>query len=492
MTSKYFREDGRITVTKETSHRTIGSTLDAPAATVYAIDKELDDEMVLPRTQMERRRASTIGSGTRNADHVTEGIFPPVEDTLDLVLQVAKFIYLFMGGCVTTGTSTGETGTVTSGGGTATLLLSGGGAFTINEFAGMMLVITSGDNSGNKYHIVSNDADEVTLDKTTPANIDADGYRIDGKPFTHTISEAQTPPSFALHQELENATDANSIRIDLLGCIMDTLGITIEDDADAEQSIGFIGAKSIEGSDLARPTELDDTEILKWCGAIINTMTYNSVDEFGSANVDSVVIDMENNADQLRSLGDCYANHPKFGERDYTITAHLYPENNVLYKLQQTKIADFLTDLVYILLLSAVGGSHITPITDTIASGGGTTVLTLTGGGLTPDAHINSYLVVTAGDNVGATFRITDNDATTVTLSGVTPSSIDGDTIEIKWPNDIKFTFSKMYVNDAPGSFASKDDHEYNGDYEFKLTDDGTLEVVSHDDLGIAHYEGSS
>jgi hypothetical protein len=491
-TSKYYREQGRITEKGETSFRTIDSTKDAPATVVYAIDKQLDDEVVFSHSQMERTRHATIGSGTRNADHITERIFPPVDETFDMALQVAKFVYKTLGACVTTGTSTGETGTVTSGGGTTTLLLSGGGAFTIDEFAGYMLVITSGDNSGNKYQIKSNDADEVTLDTTTPANIDADGYRIDGPPFTHTITEATTPPSFALHQELENDTDANSIRQDLLGCIMNTLEIRVETDGNAEQSVDFLGAKTVPSSDIARPTELDDVELIKWCGAITHTLTYNSINELANANPDSVRLEINNNAQLLNVIGDCYPDHPVFGERDYTLTINMYPEKKVLFDLQDTVIADFLTDLAYVLKLSTVGGSHMTPITDTVASGGGTTVLTLTGGGLTPDAHIDSYLVVTAGDNVGATYRITDNDATTVTLHVVTPSSIDGDSVEIKWPNDIKVTLDKLYVDDAPASFPSKDDHEYSGEYMFKLTGDGSGSFVSTDNLGVAHYEGSS
>jgi hypothetical protein len=492
MTSKSYREDGYHAMIKETTYRTIVSTKDAPASTVYAIDIEKDDELVIAHSQTERTRHSTLGSGTRNANQITEFKAPPVEESMDLILQVAKFLYLTMGGCVTTGTSTGETGTVSSGQGTAALVLSGGGAFGVNAFAGYMLTITSGTNSGNKYHIVSNTADTVTIDKTSPADINTDGYRIDGPPFTHTISEAQTPPSFAIHQELENATDANSIRLDLLGCIMNGHTANIETEGSSTQTIDFIGSKTVTGADIARPTETDAIEELKWCGVITNTMTYNSVDEFLAADPDSISIEIANNAKLKPAVGDCYAPHPVFGERDYTITVHIYPESIVLFELQGTPITDFLSDLVYIMKISAIGGSHMTPITDTVASGGGTTVLTVTSGGLSVDAHIHSYLVVTAGDNVGATYLITDNDATTVTLNTVTPSSIDGDSVEIKYPNDIKYTFNKLYVDDGPASYSSKDDRELEGDYVFKLTGAGTCAIVSHDKLGIAHYEGST
>jgi len=478
---------------KESSLRTILATKDAPATVVYSIDKELDDELVYPRSKNEKVRHSSLGSGTRNADTITDGGFPPVEDSLDFALQVAKFLYGVQGSCVTTGTSTGETGTVTSGQGTDTLVLSGGGAFTINEFAGMMLSITSGENLGKKYHIKSNSATAVTIDKNSPGDIDGDGYRIDGKPFTHTISEGFKPPSFALHQELENYDNTNPIRKDLLGVIIDSWTGTIEVDSDmAEQSVGIIGAKSITGSNIAQPSQLDNTRILNFKGVITNTLTYNSLNTIVNADNDSIQIEINNNASIIRVQGDCYPDHEIFAERDYTLTLTLYPEDSVLIELQNINIEDFLTDLEYICLLSTVGGSHITPITDTVASGGGTTVLTLTTGGLTVDAHIDSYLVVTAGDNIGATFRITDNDATTVTLDTVTPTNINGDSVEIKWPSDIKFTFDKLYVEDAPISYPSKDDAQYSGDYVFKTTGAGKLAVVSHDDLGIAHYEGSS
>jgi hypothetical protein len=78
------------------------------------------------------------------------------------------------------------------------------------------------------------------------------------------------------------------------------------------------------------------------------------------------------------------------------------------------------------------GTSYPTPKTDTIASGGGTAVLTLTTGGLTIDAHIGDMVQVTSGDQSGAKLHIVSNTANTITVDIDTPANIDGDSIEIK------------------------------------------------------------
>jgi hypothetical protein len=78
-----------------------------------------------------------------------------------------------------------------------------------------------------------------------------------------------------------------------------------------------------------------------------------------------------------------------------------------------------------------VGTSYETPKTDSIASGQGTKVLTLTTGGLTPDAHIGDMLIVTSGDAVGYKYVIKDNDAGTITVDINTHPAIDADSVEI-------------------------------------------------------------
>jgi hypothetical protein len=492
MTEVYIRPKGVVGFIKERAFRTLVSTLDAPATTIYPVDKKLDDGLALARTLLFLDTFSTIGSGTRTPDYDFEGAYEIAEDNLEFALQTARTLYGVLGGCVTTGTDTGETGTVTSGGGTATLLLSGGGAFTINEFAGMMLTITSGDNSGNKYHIVSNDADEVTLDVTTPANIDADGYRIDGPPFTHTISETNALPSFALHEELENDTDAQSIRFDTLGTIFNTVTVSL-DSSDpgnfATQTVDILSAKTIPGNDIARPTELDDNRIHTFCHVVTNTLMYNSVNYIDLNN--TIELEITNNAEMEHTQGDCYATHATPKERETTLTLGIKPFSKVLWELRNTKISNYLTNLVYTFKVSMVGGSHTTAITDTILSVSGN-VITLTTGGLTVDAHIGEWIVVTSGDNIGWEGYITDNDASTITVSKTPPINLASDGVEIKYPFDIQITLDKLKVTEAEGEIPSKDDMEFAVDFQFMIAGGGTVAIVSKDDLGPAYYEGSS
>jgi len=494
MSYKYYRKDGRYGMIKEAGGlRTIVSTKDAVPTTIYSVDKKLDEALTIPRTKKKRDRHVTIGSGTRNPDTIDEKGYPPVEESLPVALQVAKMLYSVLGGCSTTGSSydTPKTDTIASGGGTATLTLTTGG-LSVDAHIGDQMEVTSGDNTGNVYNIIDNDASTLTLDKTTPANIDADGIKITTAPFLHTITEENTPedmPTFAWQFELENNTDAQSIREVLLGVLHDALEILIEVDATAQQTVDIKGAKSVTASELDRPTDLDNAEIYHWCGVKVNNLSHNSVNL--AETVNKIQININNNAELKQIEGDCYANDAMFGTRDYTIIINIHPTKNTLRALRNEDLP-YTHTLAYTVEIYRVGGSFSTAKTDIIASGEGTTTVTLTTGGLTVDAHIGDFLKITDPGYTDKYYYITDNDAGTITTETPVPVNCDSANVEIIWGAYIKLVFDDIYVDVYDDEIPAADAKEYGLDVEFKNNGGGTLAVTSEDDLNCAHYEGSS
>jgi hypothetical protein len=326
-----------------------GGAKDAAITATYnlAIDRQLDDSVPILYSQIERMRHMTLGSGTRNADCIVEQKYPVTEQDLEYSVQTGRWLYPVMGKCVTTGTANG-TDTIASGEGTATLTLTTGG-LTIDAAIGDFIEFTSGSLSGNKYHITDNDTGTITLDKTVPSGANSAGITFYTAPFTHTITEQDVVSSMktvALHQELENDVGAESIREDMLGIIVNTHVHTAEMDGFARQTVGLLGAKSVTGSELTRPATLDSCSNIKWGGeAATNTLTYNSVEQ--TSEVDRVEIEIINNAELKHITGDAYANATKWGERDYTVTLHMFPTVDTLKTLRNLAIDTYVTALAY-------------------------------------------------------------------------------------------------------------------------------------------------
>lgn len=99
------------------------------------------------------------------------------------------------------------------------------------------------------------------------------------------------------------------------------------------------------------------------------------------------------------------------------------------------------------ILINGECKSYAPAKTDTVASGQGTTTLTLTVGGLTANAHVRDVLIVTLGDSIGSRYTILSNTATTVTIAETTGAAINGDSIEIcidysKYITDVRISAS--------------------------------------------------
>ena len=355
MSYKYYRQNAYVSMVVEVDGlRTPipNGSLDAAITTNYnlAIDKQLDDSVQVLYSAIERMRKMSLGSGTRNADTILELRYPPVEADLVFTVQTGRWLYPALGSCVTVGTADG-TDSIASGEGTATLTLTTGGR-TANDLAGGYILFTSGTLDTNKYHVISNTADPtktVTLDKVVPAGADGANVSFFIGPFTHNITEqenADLMPSVAMHQEMENTTDAESIRDDALGIIVAKHTHDAEMEAEARQTVSVIMAKSVAGSDLVKPTTLAGSSNIKWGGnAATNTLTYDSGEL--QSEVDKVSIEILNNAVLRHIFGDSYALSKGFGERDYTIKIHMKPTAKDLKTLRNLAIGSMATALAY-------------------------------------------------------------------------------------------------------------------------------------------------
>lgn len=381
--TKYYRQQGKYSYTREVGGlRTVDGTLDAALVEgeLLAIDTAPNEAFPFPESILQRGKYYTIGSGTFNQDFMTEQGYAAVEETLSMLWRVGTWLFLALGACDTAGTASSAT-TVhidSIAGKVLTCSSDGEGAvftWTTNEWAGCMLEVTSGDMSGYKYHIVSNAASTLTLDKTPAANLDEDVCKIMEPQFTHTITElnAAELPSFALHLEQENTADAESIRKDLLGCIVTKLTLNMDKLGDATIDVDFVGCKSVAGSDLAAPTlptQVGETaftaytrhEVWKWSDVDSATFVfqYNSADILANNqdDIDNIKVEINNNAGIEHVIGDLYPKRKHRGEREYTINMRVFPDNDTLYTLRNTAWADYVAGAISLTIRLQKSGTY--------------------------------------------------------------------------------------------------------------------------------------
>jgi len=148
----------------------------------------------------------------------------------------------------------------------------------------------------------------------------------DGDPYTHAITEAATLPYLGIHCEMEHATDANSERVDLLGCSIQDYTVTWGQETPAMQSLGIIVAKDVTGSDIGRPTGAD---ALGYSQAGYNTVTfeYNSADAGATVWGGSIRV---RNILEYRKVADVYATESLFSARYYDIDLDLSLSDDIL------------------------------------------------------------------------------------------------------------------------------------------------------------------
>ena len=95
-------------------------------------------------------------------------------------------------------------------------------------------------------------------------------------------------PSFGMH--VEQAQGASDLKVDLLGCYVRSITITIEKDATAKVSVDIICAYSKDASALSAPEKQTD-ELLKWSDIhLTNTVwTYNATAIIAIRPVDTII-----------------------------------------------------------------------------------------------------------------------------------------------------------------------------------------------------------
>jgi hypothetical protein len=316
-------------------------------AELLAVDITTDDEFPISEPDRQREEHHPVGAG-RNLSKLSELGFNVPNDTLPFLIQTAVQLYHALGNCVTVGTALGTpfSDTIASGQGTTVVTMTTHTAMTPDEHIGRMLV---DETAGISYAILDNDASTITVHKAVAS--DADGNTV-------SITEANNLPSQAFHIEEENTVDAKSIRTDLLGTINDTIEQIFEKEADGVQNVGVLIAKAVTGSDLTQPS--DKTEIcLNWANASTFTLTYNSTNPVTADECDSVTLRIANNYEIRPAMGDENAKKPRPGIREYEIVLHIFPENDTLKNLRNTKVSQYLTNLTYVFkVVDANNSSH--------------------------------------------------------------------------------------------------------------------------------------
>lgn len=233
--------------------------------------------------------------------------------------------------------------TIASGQGTTIVTMTTHTSMVPEEHIGRMMEDAT---SGISYAIIDNDASTLTLHKVSSATADGDTIAITESPFVHTITEANSIPSQAFHFELENDVDAESIRSDLLGVLMNTLEHIFEKKADGLQNLGILIGKSVAGSDLNQPNN-KSLLCLNWANASTFTLSYDSKNPITANECDSVIIKIANNAIIRPVMGDENAKKPVTGIREYDLILHIFPENDTLQLLRNTKQTNYITALAF-------------------------------------------------------------------------------------------------------------------------------------------------
>ncbi len=339
----YRRWNGKISRKGEDVFRNADAAL--TQSEILATDVTIDDSISIPEPELLTEEHYPVGGG-RNLSKLSELGFDVPEDTLPLLIQSAVHLYEALGACRTVGTALAVpfADVIASGQGTAVITMTTHTSMTPDEHIGRMLEDAT---SGVNYAIIDNDASTLTLHKATVATADGDTIAITKAPFIHTITESNSIPSQAFHFELENDTDAVSIRSDLLGVLMNTLEHIFEKKADGLQNLGILVAKAVAGSDLTQPANKSEL-CLNWADTSTFTLSYNSLNPITADECDSVTIRIANNAIIRDVMGDKNAKKPVTGIREYDLILHIFPENRVLELLRNTSQVDYITALAFV------------------------------------------------------------------------------------------------------------------------------------------------
>lgn len=320
-------------------------------------------------------------------------------------------------------------------------------------------------------------------------------------PYTHAITESDTLPSFALHIEQELSGD--SIRMDLLGCIVKSLELVIEAGSDTPvmMNVDLIVAKVVAGSDLIEPASLG---LEKFTRANVSTFTllYNTVAiESDLLNqTQKIAITITNDIDMESVLNDDYANKVKVGKREYEIKLLEYIRNSTWRSISKLKVPNYSADY------GTKGADYSVAKTDVILSGGGTTSVVLTTGLTGYDTPIGALNILY--DEDGSYYKIVSYTALTKTLVLTSAGPANGKAVNLyratHYTGDIdlilkvarsatdyiQLTFDKIGMDpEFTNKLISWDEKELAIDLPFFVAPGGSLAVESKDKLDAYSYE---
>lgn len=236
-----------------------------------------------------------------------------------------------------------------------------GAALTADAYIGDSVQVTSGDNAGDQYYINANGTTNITVEEPLTIDLDADVCKIITAPYTHTITEADEPGSFAIHAQQPNPlAGQNNIR-DYLGCKLTSLAINIAMNTGARHAYGWTMAKPVAGNLITRPTRLNVVPY-NWKHISTLSLTYNGAEVFADPPLielcDNISFTCENVYVQDTPGGDKYAKRPYPSERNYRLQLDIKPTNTTLQSLRELDTDDYATDLAFQLKMNRKGDAN--------------------------------------------------------------------------------------------------------------------------------------
>jgi hypothetical protein len=165
-------------------------------------------------------------------------------------------------------------------------------------------------------------------------------------PFTHTLSEATTLPTFAMHIEEQFTT--NPVYVDLLGCVVKSFELTYETGSDtpAVLAVDLIVQKVIDNisgaaTTLTTPDPLA-LERFTWGHVSTLSLTYNSLEiETMKTYCKKHTFKLINDVNAANIFGDDYPNRVDAGHRSYELTFTVMVRNRTWLNLARLKCPSF-------------------------------------------------------------------------------------------------------------------------------------------------------
>lgn len=308
------------------------------ANTTFPMNKITEESIEPPEPARKYEEKRVLGSG-RNVSDIFHMGYEPMEKAIPMNMQTGELIYFVLGSATMVGTAydPAVTGAITGGGGTTSIATNV--TATLNQYAGKIVQITNGASSGFSYYIVSNTASATAtfvLDVAAPSGTPT--IEIKKEPYTHTVAEANTLPSLALH--FEQGLTSEDIIKDVLGCVVKSLKISVERNGVVKIEPTFIGAKSVTGNDSTKPTNLAD-EVFTFPDIVTASyvFTYNTGTVLALTEMDSLEITIENELEYLNTMGDEWPNKLVIKGRSYSIKMTGKVQNDTMYTLRyHTKV----------------------------------------------------------------------------------------------------------------------------------------------------------